>query len=103
MATPKLVFTMKVPATVRHEGKWFFSSCRVLDVHSQGTTQQEALDNLVEALQLFIETCYEHGTLEQMLRSQGFVPGRDEESEDECLVEVPLYLTARKHAEARAY
>lgn len=100
-----VVFQMKVPAIVRHEEGTFYSSCPALDVHSQGDTEKQALDNLIEALQLFVETCYEQGTLEQVLQAQGFEPGHGEEGEgiDGCTVEVPLSLIARQHAEARAH
>jgi predicted RNase H-like HicB family nuclease len=97
-------FTMSVPISVRKEGKWFYSSCEVLDVHSQGKTKKVATNNLIEALQLFLETYYEEGTFEQVLRERGFVPGRDaENAADECMVEVPLSLVARQRAEALAY
>ncbi|MFH1043538.1 MAG: type II toxin-antitoxin system HicB family antitoxin [Pseudomonadota bacterium] len=96
-------FTMSVPVRARKEGNWFYSSCEVLDVHSQGKTKKEAINNLIEALQLFLETCYEEGTFEQVLREQGFVPAHGaENAADERMVEVPLSLIARQHAEARA-
>ena len=96
-------FSMNVPAVVRKDGNWFYSSCPILDVHSQGKTEKEALKNLVEALQLFAETCYEQGTFEQMLREQGFVPGHDAKvQQDERTVNVPLPLVVRRHAEALA-
>ena len=95
--------TMSVPISVRKEGKWFYSSCEVLDVHSQGKTKKEATNSLIEALQLFLETCYEEVTFEQVLRERGFVLGQDaENAADESMVEVPLSLVARQHAEALA-
>ena len=99
----KVIFSMRVPATVRQEGEWFYSSCEPFDVHSQGHSENEALANLIEALQLFVETCYEQGSLEQVLREQGFVPGGNEEQSDERMVEVPLPLIARRNAETRAH
>src|SRR5450830_1736513 len=91
-------FTMSVPVSARKEGKWFYSSCEALDVHSQGKTKKEATNSLIEALQLFLETCYEEGTFEQVLRERGFAPGRDaENAADEHMVEVPLSLVARQH------
>lgn len=100
----RVQFTMSVPATVRNEGKWYYSSCPVLDVHSQGRTDKEAIDNLVEALQLFVETCFEQGTLGQVLREQGFEPARDgDEQPAGRMVEVPLALIARQNAETHVY
>jgi len=95
---------MKVPAVVRQEGAMFYSSCPVFDVHSQGQTRQEALDHLVEALQVFVETCYEQGTLHQVLKDQGFMPSDEVEQEPSgCTIDVPLALVARQHVENRAH
>ena len=48
---------MKRPfaATVRREGDWYVSQCLEIDVASQGATEEEALINLQDALQLHFE------------------------------------------------
>ena len=48
---------MKRPfaATVWREGKWYVSQCLEVDVASQGETEDEALANLKEALELHFE------------------------------------------------
>lgn len=48
---------MKRPfaATVWKEGEWFVSQCLDVDVASQGHTEEEALENLKEALELHFE------------------------------------------------
>src|ERR1039458_1720219 len=48
---------MKRPfaATVWREGTWYVSQCLELDVASQGETEEEALSNLKEALELHFE------------------------------------------------
>jgi predicted RNase H-like HicB family nuclease len=48
---------MKRPfaATVWREGKWYVSQCLELDVASQGVTEDEALANLREAIELHFE------------------------------------------------
>ena len=48
---------MKRPfaATVWREGNWYVSQCLEVDVASQGETEEEALDNLKEALELHFE------------------------------------------------
>jgi predicted RNase H-like HicB family nuclease len=48
---------MKRPfaATVWREGNWYVSQCLEIDVASQGATEEEALDNLREALELHFE------------------------------------------------
>ena len=100
-SSQSVTFLMKVPAKVRQEGGVFYSSCPVFDVHSQGDTQQSALDHLVEALQVFVETCYEQGTLHQVLKEQGFMPGHQEDPQEQagCTINVPFALIARRHAE----
>ena len=70
----EVTFTVNLPYQVRKEGKWDSSSCPALGVHSQGPTQKKAEENLIEALQLFLVSCYERGTLDQVLRDSGFVP-----------------------------
>jgi predicted RNase H-like HicB family nuclease len=42
-------------ATVWQEGEWFIAQCREVDVASQGLTEDEALENLREALELHYE------------------------------------------------
>ena len=45
----------KFNATVWREGDWFVAQCLEVDVASQGKTEQEALQNLREALELHFE------------------------------------------------
>ena len=42
-------------ASVWREGDWFVSQCLDVDVASQGETEEEALANLKEALELHFE------------------------------------------------
>ena len=48
---------MKRPfaATVWQEGDWYVSQCLEVDVASQGKSEEEALANLQEALELHFE------------------------------------------------
>jgi predicted RNase H-like HicB family nuclease len=48
---------MKRPfaANVWREGKWYVSQCLELDIASQGDSEEEALANLKEALELHFE------------------------------------------------
>ena len=48
---------MKRPfaASVWKEGDWYVSQCLEIDVASQGETEEEALSNLKEALELYLE------------------------------------------------
>src|ERR1700687_3975085 len=58
----------KLPRQVKKKGKWFISSCNLLDVHSQGHTREQAERNLQDALETFLLSCYERGTIEVVLR-----------------------------------
>lgn len=96
---------MRVPITLREDAGWYIASCEMLDVVSQGRTRAQALDNVSEALQLFIETCHEMGTLDAVLHECGFhaeKPGEEQEPVDEPCVSIPLSLVAHRHAENRA-
>jgi predicted RNase H-like HicB family nuclease len=43
-------------ARVWKEGDWYVAQCREVDVASQGETEEEALANLREALELHFES-----------------------------------------------
>ncbi len=47
--------TQKFTASLSKEGNWFVAQCLEVDVASQGETEDEALANLREALELHIE------------------------------------------------
>ena len=47
--------TRPFAATVWLKGNWYVSQCLELDVASQGETEEEALANLKEALELHFE------------------------------------------------
>ena len=51
------MFVMKreFAASVWREGNWYVSQCLEVDVASQGETEEEALANLKEALELHFE------------------------------------------------
>ena len=46
---------LKLSAAVHREGVWLVSWCPELDVASQGRTVEEALSNLCEAVELYLE------------------------------------------------
>jgi predicted RNase H-like HicB family nuclease len=47
-----LIVKRNFNATVWREGEWYVAQCLEVDIASQGTTEEEALDNLSEALEL---------------------------------------------------
>ncbi len=48
--------TQELTALIEREGDGYVSLCPELDIASQGSTVEEARQNLEEALQLFFET-----------------------------------------------
>lgn len=48
--------TRQLTALIEREGDGYVALCPELDVASQGSTIEEAKDNLVEAVELFFET-----------------------------------------------
>ncbi len=95
--------SFQLPYTFAREGGSVIASCDVLDVHSQGRTEAEALDNLQEALQLFLETCLEMDSLDQVLKAQGFQLATAESTAapDPAarMVNVPVFLLSGRDAQ----
>ncbi len=48
--------TKHFTAIIEREDDWYVALCPELDIASQGTTIEEARDNLIEALELFFQT-----------------------------------------------
>lgn len=48
--------TQKLTAIIEREGDGYISLCPELDIASQGDNIEEARQNLIEALELFLET-----------------------------------------------
>lgn len=69
-----MTIKINVPITFRQEDDVYVAVCPLLNVASQGATEDEARMNLAEALRLFIFTCIEMGTLSQVLIDCGLKP-----------------------------
>lgn len=69
---PTAVFQITLPAKIKKKKDRYVSSCDVLDVHSQGYSEEEAKRNIIEAVRLFLTTCFEMGILNETLEECGF-------------------------------
>ena len=69
-------FEVKLPAKIIKRRNRFVASCPILDVHSQGQTEEKAKKNLVEALSLFLVSCFDRGVLDEVLKNCGFTVRR---------------------------
>ncbi len=70
MAIHEIAFT----ALIFKEGDAFVSFCPELGVASCGDTVEDARHRLPEAVRLFLEESQRMGTLQDLLREEGFVP-----------------------------
>jgi predicted RNase H-like HicB family nuclease len=64
--------TLNLTAVLEKEGDGFVSLCPEVDVASQGRTVEEALANLKEAVELFLE-CAAPEEIQQRYKSELFV------------------------------
>jgi len=65
-------FVVKMPIEINKEDDVFVSICHPFNICSQGDNETEAVENLKEAIELFITTCFEMGTFEQVMKECGF-------------------------------
>jgi predicted RNase H-like HicB family nuclease len=98
---------VQLPGTIRHDGERFIAACPLLDVVSQGPTEEEAKVNLIDALGFFFESCLERGTLLEVLHNAGFSyepaaePITDAVADDESSfpIHVPLPFVIHGHSQ----
>lgn len=85
-------FQVRLPFAVKRERGFFVARTPALDVYSQGPTKEKAVKNLIEAIQLFLESCFERGTLGAVMKEQGFSPAprRIAAPEQDEMIDVPL-------------
>jgi predicted RNase H-like HicB family nuclease len=69
--TVKISFNLVCTVKRDAERRWV-ASCPKLEVVSQGKTEEQAKASLKEAIELWIESCFERHTLEEALRECGF-------------------------------
>ncbi len=98
-----VTFTISFPIEVKKEARYHLASCPVLDVWAYGKTQQKAIDNLKDTLQLFLTHCFDHGTLEMVLKGCGFTSLKKHLCQDSSLslndLDVPLPFVIDKPLE----
>ena len=98
----RVSLTVNLPVKITKKKKWFLASCPILDVHSQGETQDQAKHNLIEALSLFFVSCLERNTLDAVLKDCGLAVARPPKTyrvkpvaPQEDYVDVPIPFLAR--------
>ena len=102
-------FKVKLPFKIRKRKKWLLASCPVLDIHSQGETEERAKKNLAEAISLFLISCFERGILDEVLKKCGFKPRYEmpavklspRKSQNFIDVPIPFYINEAGKSECR--
>lgn len=92
---PLIKIEIQVPIEIFYGENAFIAHCPIFDVSSQGDTKEEAKENIIDAVTGFIITCYEMGTLSEVLRSSGFIPVAKHEINEgfefaEDFIDIPL-------------
>lgn len=64
--------TKQLTAIIQRERDGYVSLCPELDIASQGSTIEEARDNLVEALEIFFETA-DPSEIQERLHTEVFI------------------------------
>lgn len=87
-------FKVSVPIGFKDAGDHVVACCPILDVFSQGRDREEAQANLLEALQLFLMSCYQRKVLDDVLVAAGFEPSMAtaDRDIDQDYLEVPVSL-----------
>lgn len=94
-------FNIEVPCQIEQKELWYVASCKKLDIYSQGETEEIALHNLIETLELFLTSCYDRGVLDNVLIDCGFKKvnqGTLEANPSEKKVTVSLPLFAENNS-----
>ena len=90
---------------VHREGNLFVSRCEGLPVASQGESESEAIVNLTEAVQLFVDDALAHGSLAEVVRRYGWqatheLPARDSWDRFLVPVRVPHHVASSLESSA---
>ena len=81
-----------LPVQISKKEKWYVAAWPVLDVYSLGDSQENAKANLAEALTLFLQSCFERGTLDAILKECGFTPLATPIPSEVEFVNIPLHF-----------
>ena len=92
-----VTFTLNLPAEFREESGRVVGEFPTLGVASQGRTREEAERNLIEAAQLFVESCFERNRLDEALKELGFTPGHASDRPLPGHLTVPVELLSQSN------
>jgi predicted RNase H-like HicB family nuclease len=98
----QMTINVNIPVITREEDGVVVAECPLLDIVTQGNSVDDAKNNLVEAVGLFLGTCIEMGTFSQVMKECGLVkaPSQEDANDNTDHLEVPLPFIAAKEREA---
>jgi predicted RNase H-like HicB family nuclease len=96
MAIATVIFTLNLPVFFHEESGWIIGEFPNLGLSSQGRTREEAERNLIEAAQLFMESCFARNQLDEALKECGFEPGHADAAPEANYLTVPVELLAAR-------
>lgn len=105
-----ILMSFELPFTVeKDEFGYWISECPPLRVLSQGDTRDEAVENLKEAVSLFLVNSYDRGVLNDVLRECGITTqqvllNNNEKESQHFEVNIPLHIASNnshQHSECR--
>lgn len=102
---PTMTIEIKVPGNIYQEDGVFVSVCPIFDIFSQGENEDEARENLTEAVRLFVETCIEMGTFRQVMEECGFNKSTTAVADDNAANNINIilpYIASKRLMECRA-
>lgn len=72
----KVTFIVKVPIVIEEADdiEGYYAECPPLEIISQGGNKREAEKNIKDAVEAFLFSCFERGTLNDVLKECGFKP-----------------------------
>ena len=96
------VWTLKLAVQTHEEAGVWVANCPALDIASQGSDPQDAVEMLKEAFQLVMEHCLEQNTWMAFLEERGVTPTRHSVAtstepkfdEEPDYVEFPIWITS---------
>ncbi|MBF0466424.1 MAG: hypothetical protein HQK88_14980 [Nitrospirae bacterium] len=94
-----------LPFRLKKKSGYVVAACPVFDIVTQGSDEQHAKDNLTEATRLFLLTCIEKGTIDEVFKQCGFEPLRIHKKKtqnDNRYIHVSLPFTAHGQNECNA-
>lgn len=89
MTSVRMKLELNTLLNVAEEDGAFTSTCPAFGLASQGDTEEQAIENIVEAVGIFLEHCAAQGTLPQILQESGITRKEDNQLPTDDIHDIP--------------